>query len=69
MYFAVVALLDRFKYMNFALSIVLIFIGGKVFYAHYIGEIHHFVSLGITVGILVIGILYSLYKTRHESLD
>ncbi len=66
MYFAVVALLDRFKYMNFALSLVLIFIGGKVFYSGYFGEINHFVSLAITISLLVGGALFSVFKTRKE---
>lgn len=66
MYFAVVALLDRFKYMNFALSLVLIFIGAKVFYSGYFGEINHLASLGITVSLLVGGALFSIYKTRTK---
>lgn len=67
MYFAVVALLDRFKYMNYALSLVLIFIGGKVFYGHFVGEMNHFISLGITVSLLAGGILFSLFKTREQN--
>lgn len=64
MYFAVVAMLDRFKYMSYALSIVLVFIGGKVFYNGFIGHIDPLVSMGITVGVLAGGIVFSLLKTR-----
>lgn len=64
MYFAVVAMLDRFKYMSYALSLVLIFIGGKVFFNGFIGHIDPLVSMGITVGVLAGGIVFSLLKTR-----
>lgn len=66
MYFAVAAMIERFKYMKYALAIVLIFIGGKVFYAGFIGHISPAVSLGITLTVLLGGILFSLNKTRHE---
>lgn len=66
MYFAVVAMLDRFKYMNYALSIVLVFIGGKVFYNGFIGKIDPVVSMGITVGLLIGGAVFSLMRTKSE---
>ncbi|HPQ50768.1 MAG: TerC family protein [Alphaproteobacteria bacterium] len=64
MYFAVAAMIERFKYMKYALAIVLIFIGGKVFYAGMIGHISPAISLGITVAVLAGGVLFSLSKTR-----
>lgn len=67
MYFAVVAMLDRFKYMGYALSIVLIFIGGKVFYNGFIGHISPIVSMAITVGVLAFGVIFSLIKTKGSS--
>lgn len=69
MYFAVVAMLDRFKYMSYALSIVLVFIGMKVFYNGFIGHIDPVVSMGITLGVLVGGAVFSIIKTRSESSD
>jgi tellurite resistance protein TerC len=69
MYFALAAVVERFKYMKYALSIVLIFIGSKVFYTHYIAKIEPFVSLGITVSILIAGIVFSIIKTRPQSED
>jgi len=66
MYFAVVALLDRFKYMNYALAIVLIFIGGKIFYGEFVEKIDPLYSLAITIGLLLGGALFSLLKTRHS---
>lgn len=68
LYFALAAVIERFKYMKYALSIVLIFIGGKVFYSHYIGKIEPFVTLGITLSILFSGIIISLVKTRKDTI-
>lgn len=65
MYFAVAVMIDRFKYMKYALAIVLIFIGGKVFYSGLYGHIHPMVSLGITVSVLLGGVLFSMMKTRR----
>ncbi len=66
MYFAMSAVLERFKYMKYALSIILIFIGSKVFYGHFVEKIPPFVSLGITVTLLVSGVIFSLIKTSHD---
>jgi len=68
LYFSLSAILRRFSYLKYALSILLIFIGSKMFIADFMGW-HKFPpewSLGITVGILSIGILFSLYMTRNE---
>ena len=64
LYFALAAVIERFKYMKYALSIVLIFIGGKVFYNHYVDPIEPFTALSITLAILLSGIVVSLFKTR-----
>lgn len=66
LYFALAAVLTRFIYLKYALSIILIFIGSKIFIADLFGW-HKFptsVSLGVTIGLLAGGILLSLYKTR-----
>jgi tellurite resistance protein TerC len=67
LYFALAAMLHRFEYLKYALSIVLIFIGSKIFLADFL-HLKHFppgLSLGITVSILAAGIFFSLYKTRR----
>ncbi len=66
MYFAMSAVLERFKYMKYALSIILIFIGGKVFYSHFFEKIPPFYSLSITVILLVSGVVFSLIKTKSD---
>lgn len=69
MYFALAALLHRFIYLKYALSVVLVFIGAKVFYAHYVAKVDPLVSLGVTVAVLAVGIVASLLKTRGEDPD
>jgi tellurite resistance protein TerC len=66
LYFALAALVHRFKYLKYALAVLLVFIGSKIFVADLlgIGKIPAPISLTITFGILAAGIGWSLYKTR-----
>ncbi|MBO6678707.1 TerC family protein [Parvibaculum sp.] len=68
LYFALSAMMHRFVYLKTALSLVLIFIGGKVFAAELLGieKIPPALSLGVTLALLTGGICYSLWKTRAE---
>jgi tellurite resistance protein TerC len=66
MYFAMSAVLERFKYMKYALSIILIFIGLKVFYSEFFGKLEPMYSLGITITLLIGGVLFSLIKTKSD---
>jgi tellurite resistance protein TerC len=67
LYFALSALIHRFAYLKYALSVVLIFIGSKIFLADMLGlaKIPPVVSLSVTLGILAAGILGSLWATRN----
>ena len=66
LYFALSAMIERFAYLKYALALVLIFIGSKVFLTPLLGleKFPASVSLGVTLGILTVGIVYSLYKTK-----
>lgn len=68
LYFALAAVIDRFKYLKQALALVLVFIGSKIFVADLMGweKFPATASLLITVGLLAGGIFYSLYKTRGQ---
>ncbi|TIC83696.1 TerC family protein [Crenobacter intestini] len=72
LYFALAAMVHRFHYLKYALSLVLVFIGVKValVYLNDIGMVALKVptplSLGVTFGLLFAGVLYSLYKTRND---
>lgn len=65
LYFALAELIHRFVYMKYALAIVLVFIGGKIFLVNITGQIPAFISLSVTVGVLVGGVLLSLFRTRN----
>jgi tellurite resistance protein TerC len=69
LYFALSAMVDRFHYLKYALSALLIFIGSKIFIADLAGldKFPHMLSLGITFLILASGIVYSLWKTRQPA--
>jgi tellurite resistance protein TerC len=69
LYFALAAMVKRFHYLKLALAVVLIFIGSKIFAAPLLGldKIPPAVSLSVTFGILALGVLYSLWKTRGQA--
>jgi tellurite resistance protein TerC len=71
LYFALAAMVNRFHYLKFALAAVLIFIGSKIFAADLLGldKIPPVVSLLVTFGLLVGGVLYSLWKTRNDPIE
>lgn len=68
MFFAMEHILHRFEYLKYSLSIVLIFIGLKVFYPLVSGGGHipAAVSLGITIGVLALGVIVSMLRTKGE---
>lgn len=68
LYFALAAVIYRFVYLKYALSIVLIFIGGKIFYAELIGKVPAALSLSVTFGLLALGVIVSLLKTRGKAV-
>ncbi|MFI8736471.1 TerC family protein [Ectopseudomonas toyotomiensis] len=67
LYFALAALIHRFAYLKYALALVLVFIGAKIFLVGIIGKIPAAVSLSVTLGLLIGGVLLSLYKTRGQA--
>jgi tellurite resistance protein TerC len=52
--------------LKYALSLVLVYVGSKIFVQQFIGKIDPAISLGITVSILLGGIALSLWKTRRN---
>ena len=67
LYFALAATVHRFHYLKYALALVLVFIGAKIFVNHFYGKLDPAISLGVTVGLLAGGILFSLWKTRGDA--
>lgn len=64
LYFALAAMIHRFTYLKYALALVLVFIGGKIFLVNITGKLPPAVSLGVTFGLIAGGVLLSLWKTR-----
>ena len=66
LYFALAAILHRFAYLKYALSLLLVFIGSKIFIADLMGweKFPPTWSLGITFAILGAGVVFSLWKTN-----
>ena len=71
LYFALAAMVHRFHYLKYALALVLIFIGSKIFIADMLvlAKIPPVISLAATFGILAMGVVWSLWKTRGEEAE
>ncbi len=67
LYFLLEAVVHKFKYLKPALSIILIFIGLKIFAPRVLGfELEAWHSLSVTFGLLFAGIAVSLWKAKDE---
>lgn len=66
LYFALAAVIHRFRYLKYALAGVLVFIGGKIFYNQLFGKLDPWISLSVTFAFIAVGIGYSLYRTRRD---
>ena len=69
LYFALAAMIHRFKYLKYALALVLMFIGSKIFLVGIIGKIPAVISLSVTFGLIAGGVVVSLWKTRGEAAE
>ncbi|HZP88919.1 MAG TPA: TerC family protein [Burkholderiales bacterium] len=68
LYFALAAMIHRLKYLKYALALVLVFVGAKIFLVGIIGKIPPVVSLSVTFGLIAGGVIVSLRRTRAERL-
>lgn len=68
LYFALAAMVHRFHYLKYALAVLLMFIGSKIFLGDLLGleggKFPPALSLAITFAILGVGVGYSLWKTK-----
>lgn len=70
LYFALAAMVHRFQYLKYALALVLVFIGSKIFVSDFIMGGDKFppvMSLTVTFALILGGIFYSLWKTRSAA--
>jgi len=64
LYFALAAMIERFEYLKYALALVLVFIGAKIFLVGIVGKFPPALSLTVTFGLIAAGMIVSLWKTR-----
>jgi tellurite resistance protein TerC len=67
LYFALAAMVHRFEYLKYALAMVLVFIGLKIFWNNLVGKLDPAISLGVTLALILGGVAYSMWKTRNET--
>ena len=67
LYFLLAAIVNKFTYLKPALSIILIFIGCKIFLPHFGIEIAAWQSLSVTFVLLFGGIMLSVYKDSAKA--
>ena len=67
LFFALAAMIHRFAYLKYALALVLVFIGSKIFLVGIIGKIPAVISLSVTLGLIAGGVAVSLWKTRGQN--
>jgi tellurite resistance protein TerC len=70
LYFALAAMVHRFHYLKYALALVLVFIGSKIFIADFVlggDKFPPVLSLAVTFALILGGIFFSLWKTRDEA--
>ena len=69
LYFALAAMVHRFHYLKYALALVLVFIGSKIFVSDFLMGGDKFppvMSLVVTFALILGGIGWSLWKTRGD---
>jgi len=67
LYFALAAMVHRFHYLKYALALVLVFIGSKIFVSDFLmggAKFPPVLSLVVTFALILGGIFWSLWKTR-----
>jgi tellurite resistance protein TerC len=67
LYFALAAMMHRFIYLKYALAMILIFIGGKIFWAQLVGKPDPAIALGVTMVLISGGIGASLFASRNST--
>jgi tellurite resistance protein TerC len=69
LYFALAAMVHRFQYLKYALALVLVFIGSKIFVSDFLLDGQKFppvMSLLVTFALILGGVGWSLWKTRED---
>jgi tellurite resistance protein TerC len=65
LYFVLAGMMNKFRYLKTALSILLVVIGGKML-AHDLFHVPNFLSLAVVVGVVATGVIISLLADARE---
>lgn len=66
LYFALAAMMDKFRFLKISLVFVLAFVGSKMILVHHY-QIPTLFSLSVIIGILSVGIIASIYASKKDS--
>ncbi|MCC8368985.1 MAG: TerC/Alx family metal homeostasis membrane protein [Rickettsia endosymbiont of Oxypoda opaca] len=66
LFFCLANIVERFRYIKYSLALILIFIGIKIFIHPFI-EIQPFISLIVTIILLILGVIVSIAKKIKKS--
>jgi tellurite resistance protein TerC len=69
LYFALAAAMHRFAYLKYALALILVLVGIKIFLVPLGIKVDTLVGLAAAMLILAAGIGFSLWKTRHKQVS
>ena len=67
LYFALAAAMHRFAYLKYAMAVILVLVGMKIFLVPLGFKVPTALSLVVTLGLLASGVFYSLWKTRGQA--
>jgi tellurite resistance protein TerC len=65
LYFALAAVIERFEYLHYGLSLVLIFVGAKMLASHYY-EVATIWSLSLVLAIVLLAVVASVLFPRKK---
>ncbi|MCB0705828.1 MAG: TerC family protein [Saprospiraceae bacterium] len=65
LYFVLASILDKFKYIQYSLVVILAFVGVKMILFHF--EWPEWLSLVVIIGLLLIGVLASIWAEKREA--
>jgi len=66
LYFALAAIIEKFRYLKMSLVYILVYVGIKMILSHHY-PIPTFISLTIITGILLVGIIASIYAGKRDT--
>jgi tellurite resistance protein TerC len=60
LYFALAGIMQLFHYLHYGLSVILVFVGGKMVLTDVVGKVPVSISLGFVAGVLILSVVLSL---------